>query len=359
MEKRKYLVYKITNLKNNKIYIGVHTTTNINDDYMGSGTNIRQAIQEHGLENFEKEILHVFDNQEEMLEKERELVNEEFIKRSDTYNLVLGGGGFLMVDNVVVKDKQGNISMVSVDDPRYKSDELVHHSTGTISVKDKNGNCFRVHKNNPRYLSGELVGPTKDMVPVKDKDGNTSMVSKDDPRYKSGELIHVSSNMIVVKDKDGNTIWVSKNDPRYLSGELVWHHKDTVVVKDKDGNHYRVDKNDPRYVNGELVHIWTNRKHTQESKAKIGKANSKHQSGKNNINYGTMWIHNQELKENKRINKDEPIPSGWEKGRKMEYSKNYTPKMWIYNQELEKNKKIDKNKDIPQGWKRGLKVEYH
>ena len=39
------------------------------------------------------------------------------------------------------------------------------------------------------------------------------------------------------------------------------------------------------------------------------------QSGKNNSNYGKMWICNPETKENKSIKKDEKIPEGWVKGR--------------------------------------------
>jgi hypothetical protein len=52
-----YLIYKITNLINNKIYIGKHITKDKNDDYMGSGKLITRAIEKYGLENFKKEII--------------------------------------------------------------------------------------------------------------------------------------------------------------------------------------------------------------------------------------------------------------------------------------------------------------
>ena len=88
-----YIVYKITNLVNNKIYIGSHKTKNINDNYMGSGKLIRQAIEKYGLINFKKEILFVFDNPRQMYLKEAELVNPDFLKRDDVYNLNPGGCG--------------------------------------------------------------------------------------------------------------------------------------------------------------------------------------------------------------------------------------------------------------------------
>ena len=44
-------------LKNNKEYIGVHSTNDFNDDYMGSGSIINRAISKHGIDSFCKEIL--------------------------------------------------------------------------------------------------------------------------------------------------------------------------------------------------------------------------------------------------------------------------------------------------------------
>lgn len=90
-----YYLYKITNTINDKIYIGVHKTTDLNDGYMGSGKIISSAIKKHGIQNFNKEILQHFDNYEDALEKEKEVVNDVFLLREDVYNIRRGGqGGF-------------------------------------------------------------------------------------------------------------------------------------------------------------------------------------------------------------------------------------------------------------------------
>ena len=51
-----FTVYKITNLINNKIYIGVHKTNNLEDNYMGSSKILKQAIEKHKLISFKKRI---------------------------------------------------------------------------------------------------------------------------------------------------------------------------------------------------------------------------------------------------------------------------------------------------------------
>ena len=90
-----YLIYKITNKINNKIYIGAHKTSLIDDAYMGSGKYLLHAQRKHGIENFTKEVLFVFDSATDMYAKEAELVNDDFLAEENTYNLKRGGfGGF-------------------------------------------------------------------------------------------------------------------------------------------------------------------------------------------------------------------------------------------------------------------------
>ncbi len=89
----KYIIYKTTNLIDGKIYIGAHATNKLDDGYVGSGKYLKRAVQKYGLENFKKEILFIFDNKKDMFVKEAELVTEEFITTTNTYNLKPGGSG--------------------------------------------------------------------------------------------------------------------------------------------------------------------------------------------------------------------------------------------------------------------------
>ena len=87
-----YIIYEIKNILNNKIYIGIHKTDNMNDSYMGSGKLIKQAIKKYGKDNFTKTSLFIFEDLRFAINKEKEIVDEHFINRNDTYNISIGGG---------------------------------------------------------------------------------------------------------------------------------------------------------------------------------------------------------------------------------------------------------------------------
>lgn len=112
-KKKYYIIYKITNTINNKIYIGKHITYDINDNYMGSGNLIKKSINKYGIEHFKKDILYVYDNIVDMDQMERNIVNEEFVLRLDTYNITTGGyGGFQYANLHKLNNSKGQCYIV-------------------------------------------------------------------------------------------------------------------------------------------------------------------------------------------------------------------------------------------------------
>lgn len=129
-----YTIYKITNKINNKFYIGMHKTNDLNDGYMGSGKMIRRAISKYGIDNFVKEILHIFDNEQDMKNKEKELV----ILSEMSYNLCEGGKGGFSYINVTMKNKMTELkSHIQKNKPKNYYSDLGYKSAKVTSHRMK------------------------------------------------------------------------------------------------------------------------------------------------------------------------------------------------------------------------------
>lgn len=108
---KKYIVYLTKNEKEkingiNRIYVGVHETENPNifDGYIGCGVYVQQpstykypktpfqyAVKKYGTDAFTRQILFIYDNEDDAYKKEEEIVNLDFLKLDYTYNACLGG----------------------------------------------------------------------------------------------------------------------------------------------------------------------------------------------------------------------------------------------------------------------------
>lgn len=71
----------------------MRTSIKIDDGYYGSGVEIKESIVEYGKDHHTKEILEFCKTQKEMAYREREIVNEDFVKDPNTMNRHLGGTG--------------------------------------------------------------------------------------------------------------------------------------------------------------------------------------------------------------------------------------------------------------------------
>lgn len=118
-----HYLYKTTNLINNKFYVGMHSTDNLDDGYIGSGKMLWFSIRKYGRENFKREILEFFESRVLLKEREKNYVNEKFIKDPMCMNLMIGGGegGFFDPNHMMKCSAAGNkaLALKVKNDPAF------------------------------------------------------------------------------------------------------------------------------------------------------------------------------------------------------------------------------------------------
>jgi len=110
----------------------MHSTSNINDGYLGSGLVLRRSIRKYGEKNFKREILEFCDSREMLSKREEAIVTQKLINNRFCMNLALGG--------------EGNGGIKSKDHARK------FHSNGGKAVRKilSNRHAYKM-KNDPDY----------------------------------------------------------------------------------------------------------------------------------------------------------------------------------------------------------------
>lgn len=90
-EKKHNYFYKITNLISGKFYYGIHSTNNLDDEYMGSSKYIKKDFDIFGIENFQKEIIVDYPSRKEASDHEVKILTKELLQNPMCYNLSAAG----------------------------------------------------------------------------------------------------------------------------------------------------------------------------------------------------------------------------------------------------------------------------
>jgi hypothetical protein len=120
-----HYLYKTTCLTTSRYYIGLHSTCNLEDGYMGSGNRLRRSIRKYGKENHVKEILEFFETRELLIEAEKKAITQEMLCDVNCMNLVSGGtgGDFISKEQHIRNgSKTGNIHKEKlINDVEYRN----------------------------------------------------------------------------------------------------------------------------------------------------------------------------------------------------------------------------------------------
>jgi len=127
-----HYIYKTTCKVTGRYYIGMHSTDDLNDGYVGSGKQLWYSINKHGLDNHVCVILEFLPDRDTLRKREAALVCEDQLVDPMCMNLKLGGeGGW---DHVQQHDNHKTWCRKGYDNSQPVSH---HHSKMSTDVKYK------------------------------------------------------------------------------------------------------------------------------------------------------------------------------------------------------------------------------
>lgn len=87
-----HIGYLTLHLPSGRFYIGIHSTDDLGDGYLGSGADLTKAIRANGSDQFRRFDIARFDSRADANEWEAAVVTPEVVANPMSFNLIIGGG---------------------------------------------------------------------------------------------------------------------------------------------------------------------------------------------------------------------------------------------------------------------------
>lgn len=160
-----HFLYITERLDDGKIYVGKHSTKDLNDGYQGSGYDIQDGIKLG--KQFKTTKLHFFKTENEAYAAEKSIVNLPFINSKYVLNHV-GGGISDKPDppSIVKKVNASGVSVVRSAKGKAWPFSQLNVPVGSILVweKDKSTDCVVIDDWNVEYDGKKMNLPTLDKL---------------------------------------------------------------------------------------------------------------------------------------------------------------------------------------------------
>lgn len=154
--RKHHYIYKTTCLETNKYYIGMHSTDDLEDGYLGSGKVLWYSIKKHGKENHIREILEFLPDRKSLTNREQQIINEEILNDPMCLNIRLGGHGNFP-GNKASDETKAKMSAARKGKP--KSEEwkrkISEANKGRGDVRSEEGKKAAIEKITGRVMTAE------------------------------------------------------------------------------------------------------------------------------------------------------------------------------------------------------------
>lgn len=213
-----HIVYKITNLLNNKFYIGVHKQypgygPEDFDGYLGSGPVIKDAVNKYGKENFLRETLYSYLDRQKAEEKEKELITEDLKKSKDCYNINDGGHtNYEACHTKEARTKAKRTKILKYGNPAGACHTKEARTKANNTTLNKFGSVAG-HLHSPEVINSSMKTRTKKYgSPASMMHSEKALKSKREVLYnKFKKEVPTLDKIIEVKELDtGKSVWKGK-----------------------------------------------------------------------------------------------------------------------------------------------------